>query len=37
MTACMQRPYRNGESGNPQWTIFLVPKITLTQVGEVLF
>ena len=37
MTACMQHPYGNGESGNSQQTISLVCKITSKQIVEVLF
>ena len=37
MTACMQRSYRNGVLGKPQWTMPIVLKITLKQILEVLF
>ena len=37
MTACLQRPYQNGESENLQRTMSLVSKITFKQIVEVLF
>ena len=37
MTACIQRPYQNGESENLQRTMSLVRKITVKQIVEVLF
>ena len=37
MTACIQRPYQNGESENLQQTMSLVRKITFKQIVKVLF
>ena len=37
MTVCMQHPFWNGVSGNPQQTMSLVCKMTFKQIVEILF
>ena len=37
MTVCMQHPFWNGVSGNPQQTMSLVCKMTFKQIVEMLF